>query len=209
MAAIRFLEARYGRDVPQGEGRTFDLAAFQEDAVRRAKEISRRWGGVLVADSVGLGKTYVALALIEEELNRGGRVLVVTPAALRSQWQTPLRRIARERRGTSALWVSHTRLSRGGISPNAAKAFDLVVVDEAHGFRNPATRRYRELARLCRGARVVLLTATPVNNSPLDLYAQIRLFAGDGAFHSLGVTDMRAAFRATALRPDAALPAPV
>ncbi|HET9982424.1 MAG TPA: helicase-related protein [Longimicrobiales bacterium] len=72
----------------------------------------------------------------------------------------------------------------------------LVVVDEAHAFRNPGTRRYRSLAALCRGAEVVLLTATPVNNTLSDLYFQLRLFAGDGSFRDVGVPDLRGAFEA-------------
>jgi superfamily II DNA or RNA helicase len=204
-AAVRILDARWGGDTEDEYGpRAFDLAAFQLDAVRRARGMLSEWGGVLVADSVGLGKTYVALGLVEEQLGRGGHVLVVTPAALRAQWRTPLRRLGSHDR---VMWLSHTRLSRGlpatepGAAAPAGAASRLVVVDEAHAFRNPRTRRYRELARLCRGARVVLLTATPVNNTLLDLYAQIRLFAGDGAFTDLGVPDLRAAFHAAAQAP--------
>jgi hypothetical protein len=83
-----------------------------------------------------------------------------------------------------------------GRWPADVDACDLVVVDEAHAFRNPATRRHRSLAWLCRSARVVLLTATPINNSLMDLYFLFRLFIGDGALDDLGVPDLRAAFRA-------------
>lgn len=190
----------------------FDLATFQRDAVRRAETILERRRGVLVADAVGLGKTFVALALIERRLRVGGTVLVAIPAALRRTWAGPLRRLARElgatlqvgaggdaipadpdrRRGAIRL-VSHTSLSRGAgpVAP-----LDLVVVDEAHAFRNPGTRRYRSLAGLCRGAEVVLLTATPVNNALSDLYFQLRLFAGDASFRDVGVPDLRGAFEA-------------
>ncbi|MBX6364346.1 MAG: DEAD/DEAH box helicase family protein, partial [Gemmatimonadetes bacterium] len=190
----------------------FDLAAFQRTAVRRAEEILARRRGVLVADAVGLGKTFVALALAERRLRAGGAVLVAIPAALRRTWLGPLRRLARElhvplrlgggsdaaplgpdRRRGGIVLVSHTALSRG-VAP--ASSPDLVVVDEAHAFRNPATRRYRSLAALCRGAEVVLLTATPVNNALSDLYFQLRLFAGDGSFGDVGVPDLRGAFEA-------------
>lgn len=239
-AALRIADALFaGETGPPADPRTFDLASFQEDAVRRARKILRLRGGVLIADSVGLGKTYIALGLIEEELDRGGRVLVATPAALRRMWRAPLRRLAQAHHVTAAAGlggavdggagtptddrtglrtpartaltlISHARLSRG---------FDLdfiyatpvgptfVVVDEAHAFRNPRTRRYRELARVSSSARVALLTATPVNNTLLDLYALIRLFASDTQFRDLGVQDLRALFHRAALRPDAP-PAP-
>ncbi len=205
IAALRFVEARYGVEQQGTEG-TFELAAFQEEAVGRAKEALQSRGGVLIADSVGLGKTYVALALIEEELERGGSALVTTPAALRSLWRPHLQRLTSAHGSGRIKWVSHTLLSRGGVPTEATKTLGLVVVDEAHAFRNRRTRRYRALARLCRAARVVLITATPVNNTLLDLYSLIRLFAGDGAFHDVGLADLRAAFLAAALRPDAPLP---
>src|SRR5690606_18630093 len=98
--ALRLLEARFGAppaDPPRDGGGArpvFDLADFQRDAVRRASRILTARRGVVVADSVGLGKTYVALALAEQELRRGGRVLVVAPAALRRDWVPALRRLA-------------------------------------------------------------------------------------------------------------------
>lgn len=246
-AALRIADALYaGENEPTPDSRTFDLAGFQEDAVRRARKILHARRGVLIADSVGLGKTYIALALIEEELGRGGRILVATPAALRKMWRMPLRRIARAHgiaavtglgRGRGAgspqrddaaargappsialAWTSHARLSRGVGDPAdshssrnsyssstigyAATGPTLIVVDEAHAFRNPRTRRYRELARLSLNARVVLLTATPVNNTLVDLYSLIRLFAADTQFRDLGVEDLRALFRAAARQPD-------
>ena len=163
----------------------FTLAEHQEEAVRRARRILRERGGVLIADGVGLGKTYVALALIEEELSRGGRVLVAVPAALRSAWARPLQRLGHT---SGCLRVTtHTRLSRGtGPAPDSA-GFSLAVVDEAHRFRNPRTRRYHALAALCASARAVLITATPINNRLDDLHHLLRLFTDDDAFHDLGV----------------------
>ena len=202
-AARLVLERLYGEGTTPGFAGPLPLAAFQADAAARLLALLGTRGGALLADSVGLGKTHVALAVIGDVVRAGaGPALVVTPAALRRQWTGPLRRLARDcgigfalaaGRGadTSAalLWASHARLSRGDVP---ALRPGLVVVDEAHAFRNPATRRYRELARLCRGARVLLLTATPVNNALSDLYAVLRLFLGDGDLADLGVADLRA-----------------
>lgn len=257
--ALRILDARFGRrkeewtgeanwaaDGPgqpgQGEEPVFELADFQKAAVCRALRILESRRGVVIADSVGLGKTYVALALIEDALRDGLRVAVFTPAALRREWTRALGRLGTRlgladmlglpqqrldqvttmhgfgidasapndpshpapRRplpappGAFLAWVSHERLSRGTYPNTRLAGLDLVVVDEAHAFRSPRTRRYRALAELCRGARVVLLTATPVNNSVWDLYFQLRLFAGDGDFRDVGVADLKEAIRAAA-----------
>lgn len=243
--ALEVLAARFpgAADAPDpDDGPVFDLACFQADAVCRAEAIMAVRRGALIADSVGLGKTFVALGLVERVLRRGGRVAVVAPAALRRDWCARLRRLARalgvretwglgndggpgnarvlssedeprSRVGSavappSALlaWLSHTALSRGTHRPDRLQPLDLIVVDEAHAFRSPHTRRYRALAELCRGARVVLLTATPVNNSLMDLYFQLRLFAGDGAFRDVGVADLGEAFRAAAGEGGAAPP---
>ncbi len=214
------------------EVRTFPLADFQESAVRRAREILASRGGVLIADSVGMGKTFVALALIESALSEGAAcVLVVSPAGLRSHWTPHLRRLARAHavpffgRGARAAaqgppsrpsgnggpvlgWASIAMIALGRWTA-ALEAPQLLVVDEAHAFRNPLTRRYRHLAWLARSARVVLLSATPVNNSLLDLYHLLRLFLGHGDLEDMGVPDLRAALRAASRSPDGRLPAPL
>jgi superfamily II DNA or RNA helicase len=248
-AALRVLAHRFGEsNAAEGEGDgehlTFELTDFQQEALERAEAILERRRGVLIADSVGLGKTFIALALAERALRAGGRVLVVTPASLRRDWTRTLRKLAitipvRHTWGLGGVpdasavltgidanphvpralptlaggpgtapflaWTSHTRLSRGSDPAGVLSTLDLVVVDEAHAFRTPSTRRYRALAELCRTARVALITATPVNNSLADLYALLRLFAGDGDFADLGTPDLAAALRdgegASALLP--------
>lgn len=238
-AALRMLEHRFGplaADAAPG-GRAFELAAFQEDAVQAASVILARRRGVVLADSVGLGKTFIALALAERALAAGESVAVVAPAALRREWSLPLRRLADRcsarthglgahapsaatpaaagdddapaangsraaDRPPEVAWLSHTALSFGRLPPESFRPA-VVIVDEAHAFRSPHTRRYQALAGLCRGARVVLVTATPVNNSLMDLYFQLHLFAGDGEFADVGVPDLRAAFRAAVEEPGA------
>lgn len=165
------------------------LLPHQADAVLRARAILDRFGGALVADGVGLGKTYVALALAELERAAGGDALVVAPAALRQEWQRAASEV-----GARLAFVSHTALARS--RPRLGQAVTLLVVDEAHGFRNPRTRRYDALARLATGRRVLLLTATPINNSASDLAALIHLFAGAGDFRPFGVGDLFEALRA-------------
>jgi superfamily II DNA or RNA helicase len=185
--------------------RAFPLTAFQEEGARRLRHILRTRGGAILADAVGLGKTYVALALVEEALRSGREVVVVVPAALRGSWKGPLRRLSTTRGGdpqgpVGVRLVSHAQLSRGASMPPGSRP-RRVVVDEAHRFRNPATRRYRTLARVLHGrdavgvpTELLLLTATPVNNSVVDLYHLVRLFLPDGGLRDAGIPSLRAAF---------------
>jgi hypothetical protein len=165
------------------------LLPHQADAVRRCDAILRRFGGVLLADGVGLGKTFVALGLAILERARGGDAAAIVPAALRAEWT----RATRETAVPLALYT-HTRLARG--APALGDRVSLLLIDEAHAFRNPATRRYGALADLAAGRRVALLTATPFNNSPADLAALIQLFAGRDRFREFGVSDMPRALAA-------------
>lgn len=189
IARALFPEEEAGERVP----RTYPLARFQEHAVSRARRVLARRGGVVVADDVGLGKTYIALALIEESVGRGEEIVIVVPAALRRTWARLLPKLERAP-GRRIELTTHTRLSRGTHDGARLRRAGLVVVDEAHAFRNPATRRYRALAARGPGSALVLLTATPVNNAIADLYHLVRLFARDDAFADIGVPGLRSAF---------------
>ena len=149
-----------------------ELRPHQVEAVERLRGALKADGGVLLADTVGLGKTYVALALAAEH----GGALVVAPAALRAMW----RDAAARTQVANVDFVSFETLSRGWIPPRFPP---LLLVDEAHHVRTRTTRRYRELAALAsRGAPVVLLSATPVHNRESDLATILSLFLGARAF---------------------------
>jgi superfamily II DNA or RNA helicase len=147
------------------------LRQHQREAVDRLRGVLAEHGGALLADDVGLGKTFVAAALASEY----DRVLVVAPAALRDMWLSALREA-----GVRAAFTTYTALGRGG---GPSGPFDLLVLDEAHHVRTPGTRRYARLAALASGARVLLLTATPVHNSRADLAALLALFLGARAWN--------------------------
>lgn len=162
------LAAEIVRDVsvPERLGE-ITLRAHQTRAAARALAIIAARGGAMLAEPVGVGKTYTALAVAAR---LGGSVLVVAPASLRWMWQD-----AAQRCGLPITTVSHEALSRGA-RPDMIPG--VIIVDEAHRVRSPATRRYALLADLCRNARVLLLTATPVQNTRGDLAAQLALFLG-------------------------------
>jgi len=146
------------------------LRPHQQSALDRVRQAIAEFGGALLADDVGLGKTFVAVALIRDVR----QALVVAPAALRDMWRDAL-----DRGGAAAQVVSYDALSRGSL-PNGT--FDLVVLDEAHHARNPATKRYARLAAVTAHTPVLLLSATPVHNHADDLAALLALFLGARAW---------------------------
>ncbi len=179
------------------------LFSFQKDGAKAAINKILANNGCILADSVGLGKTYTALAVIKFFELRNERVLVLCPKKLRRNWtvyrsNNSLNPFDKDRFRYDVL--SHTDLSRDkgevgdlDLSTIHWGAYDLVVIDESHNFRNnktPAARpgedpkqsRYQKLmAEVIRsGARtkVLLLSATPVNNQLADLRNQISFIAG-------------------------------
>ena len=166
------------------------LAPHQVPACERLLAILARYDGAVLADAVGLGKSYVALAAAQAQ---DTPCTLVVPAVLVLQWRVLLKRI-----GYQAGIITHEALSSAAYRPRPSGApagtsgasARLLVVDEAHRFRNPVTRRYRALARLAIGARVLLVTATPVHNRPADLLHLLRLFLRDDALVALGVPSL-------------------
>jgi hypothetical protein len=112
---------------------------------------------------------------------------VIVPAALVDQWRVTL-----DEFGVDGRVLTHDGICSDPFLPRPSRR--LVVVDEAHAFRNPLTRRYAALARRCAGARVLLITATPVCNSIADLEALVRLLARDDLLAGAGVPSIDAAF---------------
>ena len=146
------------------------LRPHQVAALERVRRALVEFGGALLADATGLGKTYVALALAREFAS----ALVVAPASLRPMWLD-----AMTRAGRPLPLVTHESLSRAPFVGHGRNA--LVIVDEAHHARNRATRRHARLAQLCAGAQVLLLSATPIHNRREDLVALLSLFLGERA----------------------------
>ena len=192
------------------------LYRFQKDGVVGAIEKLDRFGGCILADSVGLGKTFEALAVIKYFELRNDRVLVLAPKRLRDNWtiwtQNDVRNsLAADRFGYDVL--NHTDLSRDrGLSGDIDLDhinwgnYDLIVIDESHNFRNRPTgaehdSRYdRLLERIIKTGvktRVLMLSATPVNNRLNDLKNQIA-FATEGndtALSSHGIASINATVR--------------
>ena len=145
------------------------LFPHQRDAVRRARQAIARFGGALLADDVGSGKTFVALAIAAQY----ARPVVIAPASLRHMWSH-----ATARTTQTIPFVSAESLGRGPPQPGD---HDLVIIDEAHHFRNPSTQRYATAQEFVRSAHVLLASATPVHNVASDLDALLALFLHEDA----------------------------
>jgi len=181
-AAVRSRIARLMLGEPASDSRlgSITLHSHQMSAVERLQTAIDQFNGALLCDDVGMGKTYVAIAIAR----RFSRRLVVAPAALASMWQNALAAT-----GIDAAFVTFEALSRADARARHDKVesgagFDLVIIDEAHHVRNARTNRYFALESLARGARVLLLSATPIHNRRQDLAALLSLFLGSRA-HSL------------------------
>ena len=206
------------------------LYGFQRDGAKSAINKIKTFGGCVLADSVGLGKTFEALAVIKYFELKNERVLVLCPKKLAENWlifrqNSPLNPVEKDRFRYDVL--HHTDLSRdkgwsNGIDLDALNRgnYDLVVIDESHNFRNNSPARelpdgtvsrpryhrlVEEVIRAGIRSKVLLLSATPVNNDLADLRNQISLIAGgdaardadaDGAFYaSLGIHSLKATTR--------------
>ena len=160
------------------------LRADQRLSFRRAVAAVRRHGGALLADGVGTGKTFIALATVRA-IAADGAVHVIVPATLRGQWTQAARRA-----GMSVRIHTHETLSRGRAPPAGA---GVVIVDECHRFRTASTRRYDTLARWCVGRHGILLSATPLVNRLTDLANQLALLVRDDALAWNGIPSLRMA----------------
>ena len=174
----------------------FKKYRYQVDAVAQACARLDAYGGIIIADVVGLGKSIIGGLIGALRAKRG---LIVCPPGLMG-----------DPKGDAGGWYEYkTKFklhgweiwSRGKLDDLEDKlkhdnAFDMVIVDEAHNFRNERTEDYEKLANICYGKEVVLLTATPYNNRPSDLLALLRLFSSlkKSPFVAGGDMEMRFAF---------------
>lgn len=140
---------------------------YQNQAAIQAKKILDTYNGVFLADVVGLGKTFIT-ALLLQQLQ--GRTLVICPPVLKEYWKDSLFDFGIRSFEVESLGKLDHILKKG------LERYDYIVVDEAHRFRNENTQSYANLLDICRGKKVILVTATPLNNTVDDIFAQLKLF---------------------------------
>lgn len=158
------LDDEFDSYLPEG----FLELKYQKQAVISAKKILDSYNGVFLSDVVGLGKTYIS-ALLAQQLP--GRKLIICPPVLQDYWRATFFEFN---------IAGHVVESMGKldhiINNLRHEKFDYVFVDEAHRFRNEGTQGYEKLHQICWGKKVILVSATPLNNTISDIYAQIKLF---------------------------------
>jgi len=163
------------------EERGYRVYRYQEEAVQQALTVLEEYGGVILADVVGLGKSVIASWLSRE---RNGRGLVICPPALVGD---PKTRATGWYKYLSDFglhdWDVYSLGALDKVQEYLARYGDdvtTIIVDEAHRFRNEDTEAYERLSQICTNRAVILLTATPFNNAPSDIFALLKLFIPPG-----------------------------
>ena len=220
---LRVLYELYGDELRQEQEakktNELELTSFQNDGLFRARRILDNYNGVIIADGVGLGKTFIGGELIKDVLKnrRGERVLLIAPAVLRDgTWDWFIKQYSIPSFEVLSYQEFGNLPDFGGNGQTRLRFpvndYEMIIVDEAHALRNPNTIWVQALRRMLQGhppKKLVLMTATPVNNSLWDLYNLLSYFVGhDAAFANQGIRSLRQRFRAATaqdpydLRPD-------
>ena len=177
------------------------LDRYQKEGYQAMMKIGGQYSGAFLCDGVGLGKTLIGLMLIERAIfNKKNVALIVPKAARKPVWEKHLKRYL-PKLGVfySGLAIlNHTDFLTQGADEKVeeiTERADIIVIDEAHHFRNPGTAgktRYWKLYDLCKGKTVFMLTATPVNNSLRDLQHMLELFTQKDTafFKSIGINSL-------------------
>ena len=186
-------------DEAKDEESDIKLSRFQKHGVNRALRILDKYHGVMIADGVGLGKTYTGLAIMQTFVEKKERVLVLCPAALCNMWDGVL--------SDSQLFsevISYNKFRDdsqfGGVNDYLKRNIEeyaLVVIDEAHNYRSEDTDNSKALRELLRRRKkLVLLTATPVNNGIMDLRILLSYFLKqDASLSDEGITSLMERFK--------------
>lgn len=162
----------------------FDLK-YQKDAVQDCIDKLNKYNGVFLSDVVGLGKTIVSVMLARELLP--ARALIICPPNLIDEWKRHLGEFL----VGGAEVISSGKLDKAlAVKDN----YQIIFIDEAHNFRNEMTQRFDQLHQICAGKKVVLVTATPINNRPKDIGVQMYLFQNKRNSVIPGIKNLEAFF---------------
>lgn len=210
---IKFLIEYFGKNIdydPDTVGdlpKTYKKLSYQVDAVNEGFQMLMEHNGFFLSDVVGLGKTVVAAMIAKRFLIANGslntKILVVYPPAVEKNWKSTFKLFGIDRH---VKFITNGKLDRivdgKDINYWAKEEYDLVLVDEAHRFRNHTSKAFGYLQRICKAPRsgeglvpgkrkkIILISATPLNNRPQDLYYQLLLFQ-DARKSTLSVTNLQ------------------
>ena len=199
------VEEDFSLQLPDG---VMDLK-YQKDAVIQGYQMLMQHNGLFLADVVGLGKTMIATMIAKRFIEANGRytnVLVVFPPALENNWRNTFKLFGISKNGQFVTNGSLSKILEGKAQYKYKEEFDLIIVDEAHGFRNDSSGKYDELQKICKAPRtnagrirgsqkkVMLLSATPLNNRPDDLQNQLLLFQNSQNCTIDGIPNLKSFF---------------
>ncbi len=174
-------DATFKKYLPDG----FLELQYQAESVISAKKILEAYNGVFLADVVGLGKTFIS-ALLAQQLV--GKILVICPPVLNEYWEETFR----------VFGVRNFEVESLGKLDKIIKKdidYDFIFIDEAHRFRNEYTQSYEKLYEICFGKKIILVSATPLNNSINDIFSQLKLFQRPKKSTIPGVPNLEAYFK--------------
>ena len=161
---------------------------YQIDAVMQARQKLDAYNGVFISDVVGLGKTYIC-AMLANTFNRHAYKLIICPPVLCDYWRSVLQEFDVSRCDVISLGKLDKTIEKG------TDKYQYVFVDEAHRFRNSDTDSFTQLHQICRGKKVVLISATPINNYTSDIENQLYLFQSKQSGTINGIRNIDGFFR--------------
>ncbi len=190
--------------------KSFKKLSYQIDAVNQGFQMLMEHNGFFLSDVVGLGKTVVGSMIAKRFIVANGslntKILIVYPPALERNWKSTFRTFGIDKH---TKFITNGRLERilkeEDLNYWAKEDYDLVIVDEAHKYRNHTSQSFENLQRICKAPRngeglvpgankkIILISATPLNNRPQDLYYQLLLFQ-DARRSTLPVTNLQSFF---------------
>ncbi len=162
---------------------------YQIDAVTQARQKLDAYNGVFISDVVGLGKTYIC-AMLANSFSRNSYKLFICPPVLVDYWRSVLQEFDVSRCDVESLGKLDKIIAKG------TDKYTYIFVDEAHRFRNSGTDSFTELHQICRGKKVILISATPINNYTSDVENQLYLFQAKQSGTINGIKNIEGFFRA-------------
>lgn len=182
---------------------------YQKDAVIQGYQMLLQHNGLFLSDVVGLGKTMIATMIAKRFIEANGKntkILVVYPPALEDNWRNTFKLFGIYKKAQFVTNGSLSKILEGRDQYADKEEFDLIIVDEAHQFRSDSAGRYDELQKICKSPctnpgllksirkKVMLLSATPLNNRPDDLLNQLLLFQDAQRSTIDGITNLKQFF---------------
>jgi superfamily II DNA/RNA helicase len=212
---IKLLTEYFGKNIdydPDSMGdlpQNFKKLSYQVDAVNEGFNMLLKHNGFILADVVGLGKTVIAAMVAKKFLMQNGRdntkILIVFPPAVEKNWKNTFKDFQLDKYTKFITNGSLDKILEGHQDYWNKEEYDLVIVDETHKFRNHTTGAFQKLQLICKSPRankgwvdglqkkVILVTATPLNNRPDDIFYQIQMFQ-DARQSTLPITNLTSFF---------------